>query len=594
MEQTDRVRELEIMKEIAETINRADELEPMLDDVLARLLEMTGLKAGWIFLAERKPGRFTCAADAGLPQALTRDGKQPMRAGGCWCLERFWDGRLQHAVNILSCKRLEDANRLCAGDTEGITHHATIPLWSGDELFGLLNVASPGKKQFTSGELALLQAVAFQIGTAAHRIQLYRKERKRADRFERLIGVAMKLTSLLDKKAIARTIVQQVGEVFEWPTVVLLTRDDGRFVIKCGWTQGRYAGLEEWQAARLPDGWEAELAGGRSVAILSEEPFTRLKNEEHSADGSAADGCEGAIADLNEACECAGDEAQESGKACSAGVPDACGETAGRETVSAQDKSMLRAGTAVPILVRGQLFGLLVAGGPHQACFDEVDAEVLEALASHASLAYENAWLYEQSSELARYEERTRIARDLHDSVSQMLFSLSLNARGLESALKDAPEAVACGLREVNRLSRDALAEMRAMIRQLRPSGLEEGLLTGLFRYGERIGIDVSYQAGEPRALPERIEEALWRIGQEALNNVSKHAGTKRASVAINFSEWEVTMTVADSGRGFSGGAGGDGYGMQTMRERAQAVGGTLAVTSAIGSGTEITVKLPL
>ncbi len=543
MGQADRVRELEIMKEIAETINRADELEPMLDDVLVRLLEMTGLAAGWIFLAERK-GRFTCAADAGLPPALARDGKQPMRAGGCWCLDRFWDGRLQHAVNILSCKRLEDANRLCAGDTAGITHHATIPLWSGEQLIGLLNVASPGKKHFTSGELALLQAVAFQIGTAAHRIRLFRKERKRADRFERLIGVAMKLASLLDKKAIARTIVQQIGEVFEWPTVVLLTRDDGRFVIKCGWTQGRYAGLEEWQAAELPDGWEAELAGGRSVAILSEEPFTRLKQEESSA-----------------------------------------------EQVQS---SLLRAGTAVPILMRGQLFGLLVAGGPHPACFDEVDAEVLEALASHASLAYENAWLYEQSSELARYEERTRIARDLHDSVSQMLFSLSLNARGLESALKDAPEAVACGLREVNRLSRDALAEMRAMIRQLRPSGLEEGLLTGLFRYGERIGIAVSYQAGDPRALPERIEEALWRIGQEALNNISKHAGTKHASVALACSEWEVTMTVTDSGRGFSTGVSGDGYGMQTMKERAQAVGGTLAVSSDIGSGTVITVRLPL
>jgi two-component system, NarL family, sensor kinase len=587
MEQTDRIRELEIMKEIAETINRADELEPMLDDVLVRLLEMTGLKAGWIFLAERKPGRFTCAADAGLPPALTRDEKQPMRVGGCWCLDRFWDGRLQHAVNILSCKRLEDANRMCAGDTEGITHHATIPLWSGEELFGLLNVASPGKKHFTSGELALLQAVAFQIGTAAHRIQLYRKERKRADRFERLVGVAMKLASLLDKKAIARTIVQQIGEVFEWPNVVLLTRHDGRFAIKCGWTQGRYAGLDEWQAAQLPDSWVSDLAGGRSVAILSEEPFTRLKQEERPGAGvTAANECADSLNYRDGAGDCAGAAAQEANRTCGA---QACEEAAPQP-----GKSELRVGTAVPILVRGQLFGLLVAGGPHPACFDEVDAEVLEALASHASLAFENAWLYEQSSEIARYEERTRIARDLHDSVSQMLFSLSLNARGLESALKDAPESVTCGLREVNRLSRDALAEMRAMIRQLRPSGLEEGLLTGLFHYGERIGIQVSYVAGEPRALPERIEEALWRIGQEALNNVSKHAGTKIATVAINLTEWDVTMTIADGGQGFSREAGGDGYGMQTMRERAQAVGGTLAVTSEIGSGTEITVKLPL
>jgi len=570
MERTDRIRELEIMKEIAETINRADELEPMLDDVLAKLLELTGLAAGWIFLAERRPGRYNCAADAGLPPALMRDEKLPMRVGNCWCLDRFWDGRMQHAVNILTCKRLEDANRLCAGDTAGISHHATIPLWSGDELFGLLNVASPGKKHFTSGELALLQAVAFQIGTAAHRIQLFRKEKKRADRFERLVGVAMKLASVLDRKSIARTIVVQMGEVFEWPTVVLLTRDDGRFVIKCGWTTGRYAGLEEWQEAKLPDRWTAELASGRSVAFDSEAPFTHLKSEavDDVAEAARSGGC----------CE-SRDQAAEAGQC--APLP-------------SSGQSMLRVGTAVPILVRGQLFGILIAGGPHAACFDEVDGEVLEAMASHASLAYENAWLYEQSGELARYEERTRIARDLHDSVSQMLFSLSLNARGLESALKDAPESVACGLREVNRLSRDALTEMRAMIRQLRPSGLEEGLLAGLFRYGERIGIRVAYQAGEPRALPERIEEALWRIGQEALNNVSKHADTAEARIAISFTEWDITMTIFDSGRGFAGKPGGDGYGMQTMKERAQAVGGTLAVISELGRGTEITVKLPL
>jgi two-component system NarL family sensor kinase len=110
MEQTP-IERLELLREIAETINEAYEMEPMLNSVLEKLLKLTGLQTGWVFLSSPGAKHYCCAADAMLPPALTTQDKRPMNQGTCWCLDRFRDGRLHHAVNILNCKRLEDAVR---------------------------------------------------------------------------------------------------------------------------------------------------------------------------------------------------------------------------------------------------------------------------------------------------------------------------------------------------------------------------------------------------------------------------------------------------------------------------------------------------
>lgn len=129
-----RENELTTLKVIAETLNQSNDLHAMLSVVLDRLLEITGLSAGWIFLSESK-GEYVCSADSGLPPALAIEEKKPMREGVCWCIEKFWSGRLTSAVNIMECKRLEDSITLKRGDTKGITHHATVPLKAGEETF---------------------------------------------------------------------------------------------------------------------------------------------------------------------------------------------------------------------------------------------------------------------------------------------------------------------------------------------------------------------------------------------------------------------------------------------------------------------------
>lgn len=530
------IRRLELLREIAETINGAYEMEPMLDSVLQKLLQLTGLQAGWVFLTKPGSADFRCAADCGLPPALEIDGKRPMREGSCWCLDRFWDGRLRYAVNILNCKRLEDAVRYRWGDTQCISHHASIPLRAGDELFGILNVASPEKTHFSREELAVLQSIAYQIGTAAHRIRLFQTEQKRASMYERLGQVTRHIGTLLDSRSLAAGIVGSAGERMGWPGVALFVKESLSLSRRAMFQRGQ---LDE---RVVP---VSEKRGGMLAAALAEQRTVIWHENEQEL-----------------------------------GAPG----------------GKWQSGAAVPLVLQGKPFGVLAVGSASAAELDAIDAEVLEALAAHVALTYDSVYLHENRRELARWEERNRIARDLHDSVSQMLFSMSLHAKGLAHSLPDAPDAAKQALSEVQRLSQAAAGEMRAMIRQLRPVGLEEGLLTGLQRYGEGIGVRVAYDAQELRQLPERLEDALWRIGQEALNNVRKHARIDMAHIALTFTEWEVCMTVSDKGVGMAKRTGPHscGYGMTTMRERAEALGGTLTVASRAGKGTKVSVRLPL
>jgi signal transduction histidine kinase len=202
-------------------------------------------------------------------------------------------------------------------------------------------------------------------------------------------------------------------------------------------------------------------------------------------------------------------------------------------------------------------------------------------------------------------EERQRIARDLHDSVSQSLFSMTLHARTAERALQGAGQepdgAVGRELSHVSELSRTALAEMRALILELRPHGLsEEGLVSALTKHAgavsarEGVAIEVT---GPSERLPISVasEENLYRLGQEALANASKHARASRIAVTVTREDSGVALEVRDDGRGFDAGATYPGHlGLTTMKSRASEIGAKLGIDSAPGSGTAVQVELPL
>jgi signal transduction histidine kinase len=200
--------------------------------------------------------------------------------------------------------------------------------------------------------------------------------------------------------------------------------------------------------------------------------------------------------------------------------------------------------------------------------------------------------------------ERQRIARDLHDSVSQSLFSTTLHVRTAQHALSreelDATGPVGEELSEIGQLTRGALAEMRALIFELRPGALgEEGLVAALTKQAAalsaREGVVVEVDGpGERLPLEPGVEDQLYRVGQEALANVVKHARASSATVYIAAEDDTVWMEVSDDGRGFDAGAvGPDHFGLRSMRGRVADLGGRLEVTSSRGRGTVLRVEVP-
>jgi signal transduction histidine kinase len=200
--------------------------------------------------------------------------------------------------------------------------------------------------------------------------------------------------------------------------------------------------------------------------------------------------------------------------------------------------------------------------------------------------------------------ERQRIARDLHDSVSQSLFSTTLHVRTAQRALEleqlDATGPVGEELSEIGQLTRGALAEMRALIFELQPGALaEEGLVAALTKQASalsaREGLVIEVDGPDPRLpLGPEVEEQLYRLGQEALANVVKHARASNATVRIATEDDTVSIQVSDNGRGFDPAAvGRDHFGLRSMRGRVADLAGRLEVTSAPGRGTVLRVEVP-
>jgi signal transduction histidine kinase len=262
---------------------------------------------------------------------------------------------------------------------------------------------------------------------------------------------------------------------------------------------------------------------------------------------------------------------------------------------------------SVPMKTRQRTVGVLSVynkegGKAGDAGFTDRDADLATFFANQAAAAIENARLYEQTREYAVVEERNRLARELHDSVTQSLFSVTLLSEAALNLLdRDAGKARE-RLERASELAQGALAEMRALIFQLRPMTLqEEGLLSALKKHvnavHSRDGSVVELQVtGSARRLPAPIEDASFRIIQESLNNVIKHARSERARVELDFGAECLRVSVIDTGVGFDPSARPHSgrLGMTSMRERAESAGGTLSIDSAPGQGTTVRAEFPI
>jgi signal transduction histidine kinase len=253
----------------------------------------------------------------------------------------------------------------------------------------------------------------------------------------------------------------------------------------------------------------------------------------------------------------------------------------------------------VPMVAGDHLVGVLCVRSSEPQRFSESDLLVMSALADLIAVAVQNARLYAQAQELAAVEERNRLARELHDSVSQALYGIALGARTAHVLGKRDPARLQEPLDYILTLSEAALTEMRALIFDLRPDSLleSEGLISALTRQTALIrarhNIGVSEAFGDEPLVPIEAKESLYRIAREALHNAVKHARASHIRLRLDCSDG-ITLAIADDGIGFDPAGDFPGHlGLRSMRERVAKLGGSLQIESTPGSGTHIAVYIP-
>ena len=423
------------------------------------------------------------------------------------------------------------------------------PMLVGERVIGAISVQSYHPYAWGEEDQLLLFTIADQVAMALDNARLFAEAEQRMQELEALYRAAEELYGHLSLEDLLKTLVDVAVEILQADRCSLMTWDVQRQRLVARATRGFSPETAPWMSyAAERESVGQVMASGEAIIIEDTREEARV--------GSGATEPEGTCCFMH-----------------------------------------------VPIKIGGQVFGVFNVDYLEPRAFGKRELRLFTALAHHAALAIESAQLYEQAQELAVVEERQRLARDLHDAVTQTLFSAGLIAEVLPRLWERNPDEGRRRLVEVRELTRGALAEMRALLLELRPSALVEADMGELLRQlaeattgraRVRVGVKIE---GKCVLLPD-VKVALYRIAQEALNNVAKHAGAREAMVDLRCSPQDVEtrdgtveLRVKDDGRGFkSESISPDSLGLGIMRERAEAIGATLIVNSEVGRGTEVVV----
>ncbi len=250
-----------------------------------------------------------------------------------------------------------------------------------------------------------------------------------------------------------------------------------------------------------------------------------------------------------------------------------------------------------PIVVDDAVIGLLGVFNGRKEFFTPLHAQQLETFANHAGIAINNARLYEQAQSAAILRERQRVAQELHDSVNQDLFAASTYADLLPKAIEKKPEAVSRYAKDISRLVRSAVAQMRMILIELHPDTLTTTDLQTLIKhlcsaFTNRSGIPVDLKTNDKVVLQQDEQIAIYRITQESLHNIHKHSSATQVNVQLITSDGDLVLSVRDDGQGFDLNAIIEvHFGVRGMKERAQSIGATLTIETQPGHGTQITLR---
>ncbi|WKZ37394.1 MAG: GAF domain-containing sensor histidine kinase [Anaerolineales bacterium] len=543
----ERTRELSILLRLSHNITTTLKLEPLLGLILAELKEVVGYRLASISILEKENELLLLAARGkGMPQPGTRS---PLN---------------EHSNTMEVLRKRESAsvpdlkadtplagrmrNNLAAQNLTGLGSWMSAPLVIRDQSIGLLALAHPDVNYYNPARVELAMAFADQAAVAIENARLFATEQRRAEQFRVITEVGKRVTSILSLNQLLVETARTIRESFGYHHVHIGMVEGERVVFKT-----------------------------RNAAQPEDEMFQCC---EDATPIVGRQGISGWVAGTGE----------------SLIVPDVMKDV--RFIPSKNDQT--RSETAIPIKIKGRVIGVIDVESNRLNGFDESDLVVLQSLADQVAVAIENARLYEQAQHLAALEERQKLARELHDSVSQALYGIVLGARTARTLLdRDAPKA-AEPMDYILSLAEVGLAEMRALIFELRPESLQtEGLVAALGKLvtalGARFQLKVQLEAGPEPDVPIEMKESIYRITQEALNNIAKHAQAQHVNVSLKTEIDGLALNVSDDGAGFDTSQQFPGHlGLHTMRERAEKAGGAFALDSTPNAGTRIQVRIPM
>jgi two-component system NarL family sensor kinase len=268
------------------------------------------------------------------------------------------------------------------------------------------------------------------------------------------------------------------------------------------------------------------------------------------------------------------------------------------------DRQGLAYHASIPLIKGERMLGIMNVATSDWALFTPQDIEILTAIGHQVATAIERTQLADQATRVALVEERNRLAREVHDTLAQELTGIALQLEAADALLDSAPDRARARIRQALERTRESLAEARRSVLDLRAGPLERQALPAALdelgrRFAEETGIAVTSALASPTPrLPAGAETALYRIAQEALVNVRRHAQATAVRIELRVAGAHAWLTIADNGRGFDAAPGAGtperGFGLLGMQERAHLLGGNMQIRSASGAGTHVEVNIPL
>jgi nitrate/nitrite-specific signal transduction histidine kinase len=534
----DRTRELAALNDIAAEVSRSLDLDQLMRGALEKTLQLTQIEAGGFYIWDEESQLLRLVAYQGMDETLAQAIDRLKFGEGI-------SGRVLQTGEPIVVQDISSDERLTVSTVAKHAYHAaaSFPLISRSNVLGTLFVISHEFRPFSQQDISLLTAIGQQVGVAVEKARLYNQAGQRMRELDALYQADEKLLTHLELKQVLQALVDVAVDLLQADKSSLLIWDETHQRLVLGASRGFSPGVLDKFDFVIGEGLIGQVVATGKTAIVEDT------------------------------------------------LEDA------RVLRWVVEQEGVRSLMHVPIRIGDQIFGVFNVNYLQPRAFGKDEQRLFLALTQRAALAIENAQLYGQAQIAATVEERQRLARELHDAVTQTLFSASLIAEVLPILWERKPEEGRKRLEELRQLTRGALAEMRSLLLELRPKALMEAEINELFHhlvdaFTGRARIPAKFILDGNCSLEPDIKVAFYRIAQEALNNVAKHAHAEQAAVTLQCKPGFVILEIWDSGRGFdTQNVPPDHLGLGIMQERAAKIGAVLQIESSVGGGTTVRVR---